>query len=58
MRKIMNALAILALALLAKSLFPSVAHASGGGYYAAVCCGIGCGGYPFCAGTGPYTCCN
>jgi hypothetical protein len=58
MRKIMNALAVLALALLAKSLFPSVAHADGGGYWAAVCCGGGCGSTDYCIGNGGYTCCK
>jgi hypothetical protein len=56
----MNALAILALALVARALFPATAQADidPGGAWAQVCCGIGCGGYPYCAGTGPYTCCN
>jgi hypothetical protein len=54
----MNALAVLALACLAKSLFPSVAHASGGAYWGAVCCGNACGGSDYCTGTGTYTCCK
>jgi hypothetical protein len=58
MRNIIKALAVLALASLAKAVFPSVAHASGGGYYAIVCCGNACAPVDYCSGYGPYFCCR
>ena len=60
MRKILNALAILALAFVARALFPATAQAdmNPGGAWGAVCCGGGCGGQDYCTGSGTYTCCK
>ena len=59
MRKILSALAVLALASAARAMFPGTAQASSGGYWAHVCCGTTCGAIgDYCTGSGGYTCCK
>ena len=60
MRKILNALALLSLATMARALMPSTAEAaaSAGGYWAQVCCGTQCTGGDYCIGSGSSTCCK
>lgn len=58
MKKILSALAVLALATTARALFPATAHADSGAYWGQVCCGSYCPTGDYCLGSGHFTCCK
>jgi hypothetical protein len=59
MKKILSALAVIALASLGRAMLPATAQADMfEGHWANVCCGSQCPIGDVCNGTGEFTCCK